>query len=242
MEKLNFIVIFFYLFGFNAYAETVKYEWDVPEFKQKQDVGPSNSLEDKTRHVNLVCQVYKQFTLFITADPGLKGASYKVRDRQKTVTTKQECVLMPNEKLADFFGGALQGVIGANLILLDDGMLGDESTLVIIDALSGRTLMRALYDDSSPIKVTKENTHVQMTYFAFLNEPKHACDLKSDKTGSCFRETLEFNHVPDASKIKKPNCPVDIETPALFLQARVTDIQKPTPDFIGKALRCAGRQ
>jgi hypothetical protein len=228
------------LIGSHSYANFEKYQWDRPEFTQKQNLGPSEYFEDKTKLVDQICQVYKKFTLFIKSDPALKGQSYRVRAHQKSEFTKQACTIKPSEKLVEFFSGELVGAIGSTLFFLDEGMLGDTSTIVTINALTGKILLSALFEGN--IQVRNVGNKVQMTYFAFLKEPVEDCDLKKDTQGICYQRILKFNGVPDDLKIQKPNCDKNFESPGLFLETLVSDVQTPKPKFIGKTLKCAERQ
>lgn len=223
-----FILASLLIGGTNLFAGTIRFDWDKPEVTQTQD--------------HQICRVFKSFTLFEFNAPDQKGAVFKVRIRREVKSAADECTLKPGEKLVEFASGSLQGVLGSKLILIEDGMLGDESTLVIVEALNGKTLFSALHDDSSPVKLEKVNGRTALTYFAFLNEPPAKCDIQKDKSGDCLREVLRFNHVPKTDDIKGSDCPSGADSVALFLEARVKDIQNPKPEFTGKSVRCTWRQ
>lgn len=158
-----------------VHAQEIKYTWDIPKYMHAS----------QREKVSVTCAVYTRFVLFTMVDPEQQGATFQVRKRELKPPRPEECEIATGEKLIEFAGGSPQGVIGSTLVLVAPGSLGDGSVLVLIDALTGDTRMSREYDVSQNVILKKVGKRVQITYTAFLEEPRERCDLMPGEPNIC---------------------------------------------------------
>lgn len=223
-----------------------KFKTDSPEYTQTLDLGPSDLIDDKSRHVKLKCEVFPAFVLLTMSDPGMKGVGYQVLSRKTGLSGKKTCENI--SKPQDFsFWGSLEGVTGSTIAYRRSEPLGSLDHLTFYDAKKKKSVLSVAFNTDAPLQIEKTGKVIGVNYEAFLNYPVTRCNPVVDNQGACLKSILSGNNIPESVTFERLDCAQAIRENAkdanagsvhLFLKTHIEDIEDPIKKVISKKITC----